>query len=125
MKKNLCKYYRTIYKSIPCSNAIKRQLTEQLRHSVEEYLLKNPSANFSAIVTHFGTPEQIVSAYVAELDPTEIVQTINIKKLILKIVCFVMLFCMLAWGTVLIIASIDAKDSAAGHIEIEEAIKIE
>ena len=117
ISKNLNKYYRQINKELICSHKEKKKILSDIKANVRHYLEENPDASFDAIQEHFGTPKQIVEAYIAAIDMPELVRQLNVKNRIVSAVCIALGFCVLLWLGSVIIAIIDNHLSANLIIE--------
>lgn len=118
----LNQYYKQIQRKLPCSITYKKRLIHELRGSVDSYLKEHPNADISAIEMHFGTPEQISTAYSSEMGTSDIIKKYRTRKHLITIVASVMAAALVFWLIALIIASIDAADDARGYIETGSVI---
>ena len=85
--------------------------------SVRDYVTDRPGADYNAICARFGTPEQVVSAYLEELDTVELMAKIRIRRRIVEIIVAAALSAMLLWACVLGIALAEHRESVGGHFE--------
>ena len=115
MEKSLCKYYRSISKCLPVDKKHKKQILEQIRHSVEDYRTKTPTADMQDLLGHFGTPQEIAASYVENMTTPEIMKKFCLRKTILLVVCTVAAAALLMWRTSLAVALINANKSIAGY----------
>ena len=120
--RELKEYYQSIYKSLPCSGKQKKRFLQDLKQSVGTYLSENPNVDFSSIVSHFGTPQQITDTYIGEISTPELLQKLRLKKRIIRIVVTVATSIVLLWGTVVTIALINEFNDADGCIIVEAPI---
>ena len=114
---SLKKYYSQINKELICPYKEKRKILSDLKANIRRYLEEHPDASFDVIQEHFGTPQQIVEAYIAEIDMPELVRQLNVKNRIVSAVCIALGFCVLLWLGSVIIAIIDSHLSANLIIE--------
>ena len=70
---------------------------------------------YESIVARFGSPEDIMAAYVTELDSDAIIEEIAIKRRIIKLVALVALGIILLWGSVVGLALIDSVSQSGGY----------
>lgn len=110
-------YLRGVGDALPCGRKAKKQIVSQISDSMEDYLEENPDADFEMVQTHFGTPQEIAASYINEQDPSVLVRKMRIKKKVIVIVAAVMAAILLTWASVVIWATIDAKQSADRQIE--------
>lgn len=91
--------------------------------SVRDYVTDCPGVDYRAICARFGTPEQVVSTYLEELDTAELMDKIRIRRRIVTIIGAVALSAMLLWACALGIALAEKRDSTNGYFE-EQVIVI-
>lgn len=115
MEKALSKYYRSISKCLPVDKKHKKQILEQIRHSVEDYRVENPAADIQGILEHFGTPQEITASYVENMTTPEILKKFCVRKTVLLVVCAVAAVALLMWGTGLAVTLINANKSIDGY----------
>lgn len=125
MNKELKTYYRHIWGCLPGSGKIKKQIMDSLRQSVNAYLEENPGADFKEVKAHFGTPQQIAAAYVEEMDTSEVMKKLRIRKTVVGIVCTAAALALLMWGIGLIIALVKEINAADGYYDVGPIVEIE
>lgn len=84
--KELKKYYRQVGSWLPCGGRLKRQLMANIRSTVDGYLHEHPEADFATLQDHFGTPQQIATAFVDEMGTEELLIKLHMRNKIIKIV---------------------------------------
>lgn len=84
--KELKQYYRQIGGWLPCGGRLKKQMMSNIRSTVEGYRDEHPEADFAAIQTHFGTPQQIAASFVDEMGTEELLYKLRVRNRIIKIV---------------------------------------
>lgn len=92
----LRRYYRRIRAWLPCTRKMKRQIIDEIQSRIEEYLLDNPIVSVEEIESYFGTPQDIASAYVDNLDSQTLLRNLNVKrKIAMAVGCtaFTLFFC--------------------------------
>lgn len=52
----------------------------QIRDNLLQFMADAPLADYETIVDHFGTPMQIASAYLDEMDTAELMKSLRIKR---------------------------------------------
>ena len=83
--KELKKYYRQIKRWLPCGGKTKKQLMTNITATIENYLAENPEADFNALQSHFGTPQQIAASFVDEMDTVELLRKLRIRRKLVNI----------------------------------------
>lgn len=101
--KELKRYYRQICSWLPCGGNLKRHMMSNIKYNIEDYLLDNPDADFSAVQAHFGTPQQIATAFVDEMNTEELLKTLKIRRRIVKIFFGCAIASVVLWGIALLI----------------------
>ena len=123
MKKNLTNYYRNIRCCLPCSGKLKKQILDDIKAQVNTYIEENPSVDYNTIEQHFGTPQQIATAYIDEMTTQEIQKRFTIKKTTVVVVCTAIALIVAMWATALISAWIDAQNSFDGFYDVGPVIE--
>lgn len=92
--KELKQYYRQIQSWLPCGGKIKRQMMASITANIEGYLAEHPQTDFAALQSHFGTPQQIATAFVDGIETEELLKTLRIRRKVLRaiIVFLILLF---------------------------------
>ena len=84
--KELKSYYRQVATWLPCGGRLKKQLMNSITATVDGYLAEHPEADFAALQARFGTPQQIASAFVDEMETDELLNALRVRRRIVKIV---------------------------------------
>lgn len=111
---------RYLYKvrcCLPCPFRMKEKIMEQVKHNVENYLMENPSVNYQNLVDRFGEAQQIASAYLDEMESGSIVETIRIKRSIVKIIAGAVALALTIWLFYAVACFIYVADQSDGTIE--------
>lgn len=90
---NVRKYYLLLKNLFPRINYAEGKFLHELKLSLNEYEECNINATYEDIIEQFGTPEAVVSDYIANQDPDYVLKCIKIKKL-WQSTFFVVLFTM-------------------------------
>ena len=118
MNKELKLYFRDITRLLPGTARQKKQFIDTLRQSVSTYIQENSPASMQEVQTHFGTPQQITSAYLDEMSTSEVIKKIKVRKAVIRIICATVALALLMWGISLASALADEKDSADGYYDV-------
>lgn len=114
----LKRYIRSISNALPCSGKMKRQVVSQIHNSIIDYVQENPDADFAAVQSHFGTPQEIAASYVDNQDTSALLRKMSIKKKVLTIVAGVMAIILLIWIGVVTWGIGEAKKTTGGIVEV-------
>lgn len=93
------RYLREIRSWIPCAGKMRREVLEEIRGTLAEFLSENPDADFPALVARFGTPQQIASTYVDEAETGELLNALRIRKKMVRIACVTAVILISIWAT--------------------------
>lgn len=121
--KELKQYYNQIQKKLPCTHSYRKRFVQDLQASVDSYLNENPNADFAAIEEHFGSPEQITSAYAMEMDTSEVVKKYKLRKWIISVVAGAAALVVLMWLGAVMRASVEfSQNHGGGYVETSPII---
>lgn len=93
----LRRYLREVKGWLPCGGKMKKELLGKIGGTVSGYLEENPEGDYAALVCRFGTPQQIASAYVDEIETPELLHSLRIRRRIVKIVSGTALVVVILW----------------------------
>ena len=116
--KELKKYYRQVRSLLPCSRKEKKAIIHRIEASVQAYLEDHPQAVFADVERHFGEPLQIAASCVEEMDTSQLLQKLRIRKRIFISVTAGILAAFLLWAGAVTIAFVEARDAAHGYYEV-------
>lgn len=111
----LQRYYRNIWSWLPCSQQQKSVILKSITCNIENFVLSNPSADFAEIENHFGSPQQIASSYVEDMNTPELLHALRTRKRIVVVVMAVVLSALLIWACAVTVAVIDFSKSNNGY----------
>ena len=119
INRNARRYLRQVRTWLPCGGTMKRQIMEKIRSSISRFLEEEPSADYDIIVSRFGTPQQIASAYVDEQDTEVLLRKLRIKRRIVAAVCCAAAACVVIWLSVALAAYVNFSIAENGYAVIE------
>lgn len=121
----LKQYFNSVRKALPSERKFRDRVMLDLQDSVSSYLEENPDADFDAIQTRFGMPQDIAAAYAENEDAAVLVKKMQIKKRVVVIVAGVMATILAIWIGVAIWGVYDAKDRHnGGTVDIIETTNV-
>ena len=104
MKKGNIAAWRYLWKvrgGLLCSGKLKREIMARIKTVLNDYLTEHPDADFAELSRRFGTPKQVASSYVENMDTEELLHNLRIRRRILGIVAGTALIVLMLWvGTV-------------------------
>lgn len=116
--KALRRYYRQVRGWLPCGGRLRKQIMEQLRENVEDYLDHHPEADFQQFLEHFGDPKTIAGSYVDAQNTEEILTALRIRRRVVGIVAVVAVLVLLVWIVGVVSATRGYGESASAFLEI-------
>lgn len=118
----LRRYYRTVYKYLPCSRKLKHKILCEIKGNITAYLVENPDADYSQIESHFGTPRSIAAAYVDDMNTEELIHALHIRKKVVTAIVSTLLTVVLLWamGVTYIMVDLTVRLPGTVYMETEE-----
>lgn len=116
--KELNAYYRQIQGWLPCGGKLKKQLMMNIVATIEDYRVEHPEADFAALQAHFGTPQQIASAFVDEMGTAELLNALHTRRKIIKIVLLCAAAIVAIWGIAVLSLWIIGLQDTFGYLEV-------
>ena len=113
--KELKAYYRQVATWLPCGGRLKKQLMERITATVDGYLAEHPEADFAALQARFGTPQQIASAFVDEMETDELLNALRTRRRIVKIVLICAATAVAIWAIAVLSLWIIGLDNTLGY----------
>lgn len=95
MKKQLKAYFKEIKKNLPCVNSTMRKMLDDLKASVNTFVVENDISDFNAVVEHFGSSEDIAKEFAVGLD-NSYVKSYKFKRRVIAIVVSILAVIMVA-----------------------------
>lgn len=99
------RYLREIQESLPCTGKAKRGITRKINGMIDDAMLDEPDLTYEMLVKRFGTPQQIASSYVDEMETPELLKKLRIKKKIFAVVCATAAIILAIWIGVVVTAT--------------------
>lgn len=117
--RQLKKYYQEIAQWLPCSGKTKRQIILRIQENILTFILADPDATMQDIYKHFGTPQSIAAAYIDDIDSTRILKTIQIRRMLKRVIITVVAIAVLLWSGLIGWAAYEEWTSVHGYITDE------
>lgn len=117
-------YFRNIRSFLTCPRKQKKQIIRELKANIAAFLVENPQANFEAIQSHFGTPQQIATAYLGALTDAELLHKVQTRKKVITIIASVMAVILVIWLAVVGWAIVNEQKNTNGGAEIGPAVEV-
>lgn len=116
--KELKHYYRQVSAWLPCGGRLKKQLMSSITATVDGYLAEHPEADFAALQAHFGSPQQIASAFVDEMETEELLNALRIRRKIVSIIFGCIIAILAIWAIFMLILCISGLIATFGHVKV-------
>ena len=111
MKKQLKAYFKQIKKNLPCVNSTMRKMLDDLKASVNTFVVENNISDFNAVVEHFGSSEDIAKEFAVGLD-NSYVKSYKFKRRVIAIVVSILAVIMVAVSALVVyIISMSEKNT--------------
>lgn len=91
------KYLRKVRALLPCSRKMKDEITTPLRRSMAEYLSEQQGATAAELQARFGTPEVIAASCLEDVDTTEVLRRLLLRRRVFVIVFIAVLLFLMSW----------------------------
>lgn len=118
------RYLREIKADIPCTGKRKRDILNRINEIIGGYLEENTNPSYDELTARFGTPRQIVTSCLEEMDAGELIQKLKIKRKIVGIVAAAAVAVVVLWAAVVSIIYIGHKKDGDGYYT-EQVIVLE
>lgn len=118
LNKQLTTYYRNIQHHLPCNRKVKKKIIDRIKGTINIYFQENPTTDFNSIQEHFGTPEQIASAYIEEMTTPELVKSFRIRQKIIGLVCTAIAIGAVIWIAVVASAVVNESTQTNGYYDV-------
>ena len=83
-KINLNRYYKEVEKALKCSSKAKKEILNNMKSDIEDYIVEHPAATESEIRLKFGEPQQYADEFLATLDKKELSRKVWLNRIGLK-----------------------------------------
>ena len=113
---SLCRRYcRKVRQWLPGTEKLNNKIIQEIRQSVLSFLSGAPGATYADVVARFGTPQEIATAYIDEMDTALLLKEIRIKRKIVRIIFFTVLIALALFAISLGIALYDVYLTNRGY----------
>lgn len=113
----LRRYCAQVRKNLPCTKKQRKRVLDEVRGSAMQWLEQNPDAPFSEFEKTFGSPAAIAASHLEQMDTSELLKKLSVRKKILRIVLAVAAVVVLLWAGAVILALIRDNQRSNGYIE--------
>ncbi len=117
-------YLEQVRNELKGADRRKKEVLQQIQTAVEDYAEEHPQCTHQELTQHFGTPEQIVESYVAEMDFHEVLHGLRVGKKILFAILLAIVLGVTAWLGYLAVCFQEVKNEAHGVLVPGEAVVV-
>ena len=122
---HLLRYLWEVREELPGNRRQKKQILSRVESSVLDFVIENPDVDYDAITRRFGTPQQIATSCIEEMNAPELTQQLRIKKRILRVVGMTAVMLVLLWAGLVVASYVDHRKDMNGYLVVGEASVIE
>ena len=101
----------------------KKEILRKIKRSIESYIFDGDYISYRQIRSRFGDPQQIAMAYLTEMDPEQLLERINRKRIVVRGFVTMVIIALALWATSLIYDLIAVIKDNNGY-EIVEIIDV-
>lgn len=109
------RYLREIKEDIPCAGKRKRDILRKIDETIGSYLEENPDARYGDMTARLGTPKQIVTSCLEEMDTGELIKRLKIKRKIVGIVAAAAIAVVALWAITVSVIYIENRKDGDGY----------
>ena len=80
------RYLRELRKSLPCGRKERKRVLEGLRQSIENNEATDGPDTYEALVSRYGSPDEIASSYFSEKSTGELIRELRIGNRIMALI---------------------------------------
>lgn len=113
--KELKGYYRQIKGWLPCGGQVKKMLMANITATIGGYVEEHPGIDFAAVQAHFGTPQQIATAFVDEMDTEELLGKLRIRKKLVTVITAAAIAIVVLWAVVVTLSYLSFLNQLYGY----------
>lgn len=119
------RYLRELRKSLPCGRKERKRVLEGIRQSIENNEATDGPDTYEALVSRYGSPDEIASAYFSEKSTGELVRELRIGNRVLAILLSAVVIALLLRLGWWVITYRSLMSEAPGYIVVGEPVVIE
>lgn len=118
------RYLRELCKSLPCGRKERKRVLEGIRQSIENEQADGPET-YEDLVSRYGSPDEIASAYFSEKSTGELIRELRIGNRVLAILLAAVVAALLIWFGWGAFTYVSLTSEAPGYIVEGQPIVIE
>lgn len=110
------RYLRQVRSWLPCSCKAKRKIIGEIKSNIDDFMTNNPDAQYTNLVARFGTPQEIAASYVNEMDMGELLNSLRIRKKIVRTIAAMAAMIVMLWLGQLTLVHLHYLNQADGYM---------
>ena len=118
-KIQMLRYLIEVALQLPGSWKQKKLVLEEIKRSIQSYAFEGDYISYGQIRSRFGDPKQVAAAYLSELAPEELLENVNVKKKVVRILLTAAITAVVVWAIFLILCFISVQKDANGYTVVE------
>ena len=119
------RYLRELRNSLPCGRKERKRVLEGIRQSIENKEATDGPDTYEALVSRYGSPDEIASSYFSEKSTGELVRELRIGNRVLAILLSAVVIALLLRLGWWVITYRSLMSEAPGYIVVGEPVVIE
>lgn len=92
----ITKYIKQVRTLLPLYSRNEKRYLQEFTDSIKEFCASNPSITIGDLVSHYGTPADIVHDYIESYDTTMLIQRISLRSTIRRFFTVVLILLTIA-----------------------------
>ena len=119
------RYLRELRNSLPCGRKERKRVLEGIRQSIENNEATDGPDTYEALVSRYGSPDEIASSYFSEKSTGELIRELRIGNRVLAILLSAVVIALLLRLGWWVITYRSLMSEAPGYIVVGEPVVIE
>ena len=119
------RYLRELRNSLPCGRKERKRVLEGIRQSIENNEATDGPDTYEALVSRYGSPDEIASAYFSEKSTRELIRELRIGNRVLALLLAAIVAALLIWFGWGAFTYVSLTSEAPGYIVEGQPIVIE
>ena len=119
------RYLRELRNSLPCGRKERKRVLESIRQSIENNEATDGPDTYEALVSRYGSPDEIASAYFSEKSTRELIRELRIGNRVLALILAGIVAALVIWFGWGAFTYVSLMDEAPGYIVEGQPVVIE
>lgn len=100
-------------------------MLSRIANSIRDYVSENTHVSYDRLVRRFGTPKQIASGCINEMEPEELLTLVHTQKKLLRTITLTASLLVLMWAGLVVASYLSYQNDMTGYVVIGEAEIVE